>query len=39
VPIIDWRGRKMVRVSAQAYNRPEQYLRLADALLELEAEA
>jgi hypothetical protein len=29
----------MVRVSAQAYNRPEQYLRLADAVMELESEA
>lgn len=39
VPIIDWRGRRCVRVSAAAYNRPEQYLRLADALMELDAEA
>lgn len=32
VPIIDWGGRWHVRISAQAYNRPEQYELLADAL-------
>jgi len=39
VPILDWRGHRLVRVSAHAYNRPEQYERLADALLSLDAEA
>jgi isopenicillin-N epimerase len=32
VPIIDWGGRWHVRLSAQAYNRPEQYQTLAKAL-------
>jgi isopenicillin-N epimerase len=32
VPIIDWGDRWHVRVSAQAYNHPEQYERLAVAL-------
>ncbi len=32
VPMIDWGGRWHVRISAQAYNRPEQYRRLAEAL-------
>jgi isopenicillin-N epimerase len=32
VPIIDWGGRWHVRISAQVYNRPEQYRQLADAL-------
>jgi isopenicillin-N epimerase len=33
VPIIDWGGRWHVRISAQAYNRPEQYRQLAEALV------
>jgi len=39
VPIIDWRGHRLVRVSAQAYNEPRQFVALADALLELDAES
>lgn len=35
VPIIPWGGRTWVRVSGQAYNRPEQYERLARALATL----
>ncbi|MDZ4755289.1 MAG: aminotransferase class V-fold PLP-dependent enzyme [Phycisphaerae bacterium] len=33
VPIVDWGGRWHVRVSCQAYNRPEQVERLSEALL------
>lgn len=32
VPIIDWGGKWLVRVSAQAYNKPGDYLALLDAL-------
>jgi len=39
VPIVAWGDRRLVRVSAHLHNRPEQYERLADALLELAAEA
>jgi isopenicillin-N epimerase len=40
VPIIPWPAPpdRLVRISAQAYNRPEQYRRLAGALAELLAE-
>lgn len=40
VPIIPWPAPpwRLVRISAQIYNRPEQYRRLADALAELLAE-
>ena len=34
VPIIEWRPmRRLVRISAQVYNDPAEYDRLADALL------
>ena len=32
VPIVRWEGRRYVRISAQAYNSPEDYARLAVAL-------
>lgn len=32
VPVIDWGGRWHVRVSAQAYNTPQDYLSLAGAV-------
>ena len=32
VPVMDWGGSWFVRVSAQAYNEPEQYLALAEAV-------
>jgi len=40
VPIIPWPAppQRLVRISAQVYNLPEQYRRLADALAELLAE-
>ena len=35
VPIVDWNGQWFVRLSAQIYNRPEDYLGLAEALRKL----
>jgi isopenicillin-N epimerase len=35
VPVVDWGGRRFIRVSCQVYNRPEQYERLAEAVREL----
>lgn len=35
VPVLEWKGRTMVRVSIQAYNTPEDVDRLVDALREL----
>jgi isopenicillin-N epimerase len=35
VPLVRWNGREFVRVSIQAYNRPEDVQRLEDALGEL----
>lgn len=35
VPVVEWAGRRFVRVSCQLYNRPEQYERLAEAVLRL----
>jgi len=35
VPVIEWNGRRFVRPCCQVYNRPEQYERLADAVLML----
>ncbi|MDG2292510.1 MAG: aminotransferase class V-fold PLP-dependent enzyme [Phycisphaerales bacterium] len=35
VPIFEWNGQWLLRVSAQVYNRPEQYMALADAILEV----
>ena len=35
VPIFEWDGQWLLRVSAQVYNRPEQYMALADAILEV----
>lgn len=35
VPIVDWNGQWFVRVSAQIYNQPEDYLALAEALKKL----
>ena len=35
VPVLEFRGRWWIRVSAQAYNVPADYERLADAVLNL----
>ncbi len=35
IPIVDWGGRWHARASCQAYNRPEQYERLADLIAKL----
>ena len=35
VPIVDWGDQWWIRISCQIYNRPEQYERLADAVLRL----
>ena len=32
VPIMDWGGKLWLRISAQAYNRPDDYRRLADVI-------
>lgn len=32
VPVVRWQGRRILRISAQRYNRPDDYARLADAL-------
>lgn len=32
IPVIDWGGRRFVRISAMVYNRPWQYERLGDAV-------
>lgn len=37
VPIMDWSNRWLVRVSCQAYNRPEEYVALSDAVQALVA--
>jgi isopenicillin-N epimerase len=39
VPIIRWCGRWFLRVSCQAYNKPDQYLLLADAVATLARDA
>ena len=39
VPVYVWQGRGMLRLSAQIYNRPEDYERLADGLRGLRAQA
>lgn len=38
VPVMVWSGRAIVRASAQVYNHPEEYARLARALVSLLAE-
>lgn len=35
LPVIDWGGRRFVRVSAMVHNRPPQYDRLAEAILSM----
>ena len=35
VPVIEWQNQWWIRVSCQIYNRPAQYERLADAVLDL----
>ncbi|MGA1046218.1 MAG: hypothetical protein ACO3ZY_13600, partial [Phycisphaerales bacterium] len=32
LPVIDWGGRRFVRISAMVHNRPHQYERLAEAI-------
>ena len=34
VPVYAWRGRRLLRLSAQRYNRFDDYRRLVDALID-----